>query len=80
MQKVVLQLFYLSHLEGTPPIKSFFGGVGRVSKERNNCCDFTVSSLNHITTTIIPHFLPTPKGGALKYPFVNSEKSRLPLV
>lgn len=37
-------------------IKEFFGGVGRVSKERNGCCDFTVSSLDQIATVILPHF------------------------
>ena len=37
-------------------IKEFFGGVGRVSKERNGCCDFTVSSLDQIVTVILPHF------------------------
>ena len=37
-------------------IQDFFGGIGRISKERNGCCDFTVSSLNQIITGIIPHF------------------------
>ena len=37
-------------------IKDFFGGIGRVSKERNGCCDFTVSSLDQIITVILPHF------------------------
>ena len=37
-------------------IQSYFGGVGRIGKERNGCCDFTVSSLNQILTKIIPHF------------------------
>jgi hypothetical protein len=36
-------------------IQSYFG-VGRISNERNNCCDFTVSSLDQIITKIIPHF------------------------
>jgi hypothetical protein len=37
-------------------IKDFFGGIGRISKERNGCRDFTVSSLDQIITGIIPHF------------------------
>jgi len=37
-------------------IKDFFGGIGRVSKERNGCCDFTVSYLDQIITGILPHF------------------------
>lgn len=35
-------------------IKEFFGGMGRVSKERNGCCDFTVSYLDKIITVILP--------------------------
>lgn len=37
-------------------IQAYFGGIGRIGKERNDCCDFTVSSLNQILTVIIPHF------------------------
>ena len=37
-------------------IQEYFGGVGRISKERNGCCNFTVSSLDQIVTVIIPHF------------------------
>lgn len=37
-------------------IQEFFRGIGRVSKERNGCCDFTVSSLDQIITGILPHF------------------------
>ena len=37
-------------------IQTFFGGVGRISKERNGCIDFTISSLNQIITQVIPHF------------------------
>lgn len=37
-------------------IQTFFGGVGRISKERNGCIDFTISSLNQIFTQVIPHF------------------------
>jgi hypothetical protein len=29
-------------------IQAYFGGIGRIGKERNDCCDFTVSSLNQI--------------------------------
>lgn len=37
-------------------IQAFFGGVGRISKERNGCIDFTISSINQILTQVIPHF------------------------
>lgn len=37
-------------------IQSYFGGVGRIGKEINGCCDFTVSSLDQILTKIVPHF------------------------
>lgn len=37
-------------------IKTYFGEVGRISKERNDCIDFTISSLNQILTQVIPHF------------------------
>ena len=37
-------------------IQKFFGDIGRISKERNGCCDFTVSSLDQIVKVIIPHF------------------------
>jgi len=37
-------------------IQVYFGGIGRISKERNNCCDYSTSSLDQILTKIIPHF------------------------
>lgn len=37
-------------------IQTYFGGVGRISKERNGCIDYTVSSINQILTQVIPHF------------------------
>ena len=37
-------------------IQSYFGGAGRIGKERNGCCDFTVSSLAQILAVVIPHF------------------------
>lgn len=37
-------------------IQSYFGGVGRISKERNGCIDFTVSSINQILAQVIHHF------------------------
>ena len=37
-------------------IQSYFEGVGRIGKERNGCCDFTVGSINQILIKIIPHF------------------------
>ena len=36
-------------------IKAYFG-VGRIGKERNGCCDFTIGSLDQIITKVIPHF------------------------
>jgi hypothetical protein len=29
---------------------------GRIGKERNSCCDYTVGSLDQIATKVIPHF------------------------
>jgi hypothetical protein len=37
-------------------IQTYFGGAGRISKERNNCCDFTIGSLDQIITKVIPFF------------------------
>lgn len=37
-------------------IQAYFGGVGRIGKERNGCCDYTVGSLDQILTKIVPHF------------------------
>ena len=37
-------------------IQIYFGGIGRIGKERNGCCDFTVSSLDQILDKIILHF------------------------
>ena len=37
-------------------IQAYFGGVGRIGKERNNCRDFTIGSLDQIITKVIPHF------------------------
>ena len=37
-------------------IQAYFEGVGRIGKERNNCCDFTIGSLDQILTKVIPHF------------------------
>jgi hypothetical protein len=36
-------------------IQTYFG-VGRIGKERNGCCDFTIGSLDQIITKVIPHF------------------------
>ena len=44
----------------------FGGGVGRIGKERNGCCDFTVGSLDEILTKIIPHFD--------KYPLITQKR------
>lgn len=37
-------------------IQTYFEGVGRIGKERNGCCDFTIGSLDQIITKVIPHF------------------------
>jgi len=37
-------------------IQIYFDGVGRIGKERNSCCDYTVGSLDQIVTKVIPHF------------------------
>ena len=37
-------------------IQTYFEGAGRIGKERNNCCDYTIGSLNQILTKVIPHF------------------------
>ena len=41
-------------------IKSYFEGIGRIGKERNACCDFTVGSINQIFIKIIPYFYKYP--------------------
>lgn len=37
-------------------IQTYFDGVGRIGKERNDCCDYVVGSLDQIVTKVIPHF------------------------
>lgn len=37
-------------------LQTYLDGVGRISKERNNCYDYTVGSLEQIITKVIPHF------------------------
>jgi hypothetical protein len=37
-------------------IQTYFDGVGRIGKERNSCCDYTVGSLDQIVTKVISHF------------------------
>lgn len=37
-------------------IHNYFEGVGRISKERNSCCDFTIGCLDQIITKVLPHF------------------------
>ena len=37
-------------------IQAYFGGAGRIGKERNGCRDFTIGSLDQIITKVIPHF------------------------
>lgn len=54
-------------LELLKDLQTFFGGVGRISKERNGCIDFTISSLNQIITQVIPHFD--------KYPLITHKRA-----
>lgn len=54
-------------LELLKDIQTFFGGVGIISKERNGCIDFTISSLNQIITQVIPHFD--------KYPLITQKRA-----
>jgi len=37
-------------------IQIYFDGAGRIGKERNSCCDYTVGSLDQIVKKVIPHF------------------------
>ena len=37
-------------------IQAYFEGAGRIGKERNGCCDYTIGSLSQIAGKIIPHF------------------------
>ena len=37
-------------------IQAYFEGAGRISKERNGCCDFTIGSLDQILNKVLPHF------------------------
>jgi hypothetical protein len=48
-------------------IQTYFGGLGRISKERDGCIDFTISSLNQILTQVIPHFD--------KYPLITQKRA-----
>jgi len=48
-------------------IQTYFDGLGRIGKERNNCCDYTVSSLDQILTKVIPHFE--------KYPLLTKKRA-----
>ena len=48
-------------------IQFYFGGVGRIGRERNGCCEFRVSSLDQILTKIIPHFD--------KYPLITQKRA-----
>lgn len=54
-------------LELLKDLQTFFGGVGRISKERNGCIDFTISSLNQIITQVIPYFD--------KYPLITQKRA-----
>ena len=40
-------------------IKAYFGGIGRITEGKNNCGYF-VSSIEQLTTVIIPHFVKYP--------------------
>lgn len=45
-------------------IQSYFGGIGRISKGKN--CAYFVSSIDDLTTVIIPHFV--------KYPLITKKQ------
>jgi hypothetical protein len=36
-------------------IQIYLEGTGRIGKERNSCCDYTIGSLDQIVTKVIPH-------------------------
>ena len=40
-------------------IQAYFGGIGRIAKGKNNC-GYYVSSVEQLTTVIIPHFIKYP--------------------
>ena len=40
-------------------IQAYFGGIGRITEGKNNC-GYYVSSLEELTTVIIPHFIKYP--------------------
>src|ERR1700722_16139703 len=48
-------------------IQIYFDGAGRIGKERNSCCDYTVGSLDQIVKKVIPHFE--------KYPLKSKKES-----
>ena len=43
-------------LEILKSLQTFFGNIGVIGSIRNNCCDFSVTYLNHNLMSIIPHF------------------------
>ena len=40
-------------------IQAYFGGIGRITEGKNNC-GYYVSSIEELTTVIIPHFIKYP--------------------
>jgi hypothetical protein len=47
---------HVRDLELLKLIQAYFEGAGRIGKERNNCRDFTIGSLDQIITKVIPFF------------------------
>ena len=47
---------HVKDLELLRLIQAYFEGAGRIGKERNNCRDFTIGSLDQIITKVIPFF------------------------
>jgi len=48
--------FHIRDIDLLKLIQIYFDGAGRIGKERNSCCDYTVGSLDQIVKKVIPHF------------------------
>jgi len=48
-------------------IQSYFGGVGNIKKDRTDYSVYSVNSLDHLLTEIIPHFD--------KYPLITQKRA-----
>ena len=52
-------IFILEICRFLKEIKAYFGGIGRITEGKNNC-GYYVSSVEELTTVIIPHFIKYP--------------------